>query len=169
MGASAGRSTVPDTNLSLSRIDADAAERGQSALATKIRWAMADRQLYRRSNLTVARLARVIGSQEYLVRRTINAELGHRNFNQFLHGYRLGEALPRLLVHPRKSILSIALDAGYGSIGPFNRAFRARFGVTPRELRAESRSAVTRGMHTLYLPGADRPFALIAAATSGAD
>jgi AraC-like DNA-binding protein len=37
-------------------------------------------------------------------------------------------------------VLTIALDCGYGSIGPFNRAFKARFGVTPsqfRELRAK--------------------------------
>ena len=36
-------------------------------------------------------------------------------------------------------ILSIALDCGYGSIGPFNRAFRQRFGMTPTEYRAAAR------------------------------
>lgn len=32
-------------------------------------------------------------------------------------------------------ILTIALDAGFGSLGPFNRAFRAETGLTPTEFR----------------------------------
>jgi len=45
-------------------------------------------------------------------------------------------------------VLTIALEAGYGSIGPFNRAFRERFGMTPTEYRRASdddaeRAAVT--------------------------
>jgi AraC-like DNA-binding protein len=36
-------------------------------------------------------------------------------------------------------ILTIALDSGYGSIGPFNRAFRQRYGMTPTEYRAAAR------------------------------
>ena len=32
-------------------------------------------------------------------------------------------------------VLTIALDAGFGSIGPFNRAFKAQTGVTPTEYR----------------------------------
>jgi AraC-like DNA-binding protein len=32
-------------------------------------------------------------------------------------------------------VLSIALDVGYGSIGPFNRAFKARMGMTPTQFR----------------------------------
>jgi len=32
-------------------------------------------------------------------------------------------------------VLSIALDAGFQSIGPFNRAFTAAMGVTPTDYR----------------------------------
>jgi len=32
-------------------------------------------------------------------------------------------------------ILTIALDAGFGSIGPFNRAFKTHTGLTPTEYR----------------------------------
>ena len=36
-------------------------------------------------------------------------------------------------------ILTIALDAGFASLGPFNRAFKAETGLTPTEYRrAES-------------------------------
>ena len=72
------------------------------------------------------------------MRRAINGGLGYRNFNEFLHGYRLGEAEARLRAQPHLPILTIALDVGYGSIGPFNRAFRARHGATPSEYRAGS-------------------------------
>lgn len=106
------------------------------ALVRRVSEAMAVRRLYRQVRLTVGALACVLGSQEYLVRRAINRGLGYRNFNEFLHHHRLAEAAARLHAQPRLPILSIALDVGYGSIGPFNRAFRRRFGITPSEYRA---------------------------------
>ena len=36
-------------------------------------------------------------------------------------------------------VLTLALSAGYQSITPFNRAFRALKGMTPTEFRARSR------------------------------
>ena len=44
-------------------------------------------------------------------------------------------------------ILTIALDAGFGSIGPFNRAFKAHTGVTPSEYR-RARAAGATGAET---------------------
>jgi AraC-like DNA-binding protein len=44
-----------------------------------------------------------------------------------------------------ESILTIALDAGFTSLGPFNRAFKAATGMTPSEYRrahAASRVAI---------------------------
>lgn len=107
-------------------------------LLARIRDAMEARRLYRDEALTVARLAQAVGSQEYRVRRAINGGLGYRNFNDFLHRYRLAEAEARLRAQPQLPILTIALDVGYGSIGPFNRAFRRRHGCTPSEYRAGS-------------------------------
>jgi AraC-like DNA-binding protein len=107
-----------------------------AALVQRIREAMHVRRLYRDDQLTVAALARAVGSQEYLVRRAINGHLGFRNFHDFLNSWRLGDAASRLRGEPQRPILSIALDVGYGSVGPFNRAFRARFGMTPSEYRA---------------------------------
>jgi len=116
------------------RVPAVADER----LLARIRDAMESQRLYRDEALTVARLAQAVGSQEYRVRRAINGGLGYRNFNDFLHRYRLGEAEARLRAQPQLPILTIALDVGYGSIGPFNRAFRRRHGCTPSEYRAGS-------------------------------
>jgi AraC-like DNA-binding protein len=100
--------------------------------------AMTQERLYRREGLTLAALAQALDIDEALLRRQINQQLGYRNFNDFLHHYRLQEAADRL-VHEDLPILTIALECGYGSIGPFNRAFKQRFGMTPSEYRGGAR------------------------------
>ena len=100
--------------------------------------AMTEQHAYRRDGLTLAALAEALNLGEAALRRLINQELGYRNFNDFLHHYRLQDATARLTGEDLP-ILSIALECGYGSIGPFNRAFRQRFGMTPTEYRAAAR------------------------------
>jgi AraC-like DNA-binding protein len=99
---------------------------------------MSEEHAYRREGLTLAALAETLNMGEAALRNLINHELGYRNFNDFLHQYRLQEAAARLTTEDLP-ILSIALECGYGSIGPFNRAFRQRFGMTPTEYRAAAR------------------------------
>lgn len=110
----------------------------EAALARRVVEAMEAQRLWKRERLGIARLAEELRTQEYLVRRAINRHLGYRNFNDFLHDYRLKEAAQRLASAAERHlpVLTIALDCGYGSIGPFNRAFKARFGVTPTQYRA---------------------------------
>lgn len=109
----------------------------EAQLARRIVEAMETRQLWKRERLGIGELARELDAREYRVRRAINRHLGHRNFNEFMHGYRLEAAAARLAdpAQARLPVLTIALDCGYGSIGPFNRAFRARYGVTPTQYR----------------------------------
>jgi len=99
---------------------------------------MTEAHAYRREGLTLAALAADLALGEAALRSLINQQLGYRNFNDFLHHYRLEEA-SRRLTSEDLPILSIALECGYGSIGPFNRAFRQRFGMTPTEYRAAAR------------------------------
>ena len=100
--------------------------------------AMSGQHLYRREGLTLAALAQDLGLGEAGLRTLINQQLGYRNFNDFLHRYRLQEAAPRL-VNEDLPVLTIALECGYGSIGPFNRAFKQSMGMTPSEYRGASR------------------------------
>lgn len=102
--------------------------------------AMTDERLYRREGLTLAALAQTLGLGEAALRTLINQELGYRNFNDFLHHYRLQEASARL-VSEDLPVLTIALECGYGSIGPFNRAFKQRWGMTPSEYQGAARLA----------------------------
>jgi AraC-like DNA-binding protein len=94
-------------------------------------------RLYQQEGLTLGSLAARLDVPEYRLRRIINQQLGHRNFNAFLNDLRIAEAC-RVLADPaneRLPIYDLAVDLGYGSLGPFNRAFRARTGLTPTEFR----------------------------------
>lgn len=115
-----------------------------SAALARLTRAMEDDRLYRREGLTLDALAAALGSSERALRQLINQDLGYRNFNDFLHHYRLKEATHRLAAEDLP-ILTIALDCGYGSIGPFNRAFRQRHGMTPSEFRGASRLSKGNG------------------------
>ena len=111
---------------------------GQDAvLLEALRQLMVEGKAYREEGLSIASLSQTLGVQEYRLRRLINGQLGHRNFSAFVNGYRLTE-VEAALVDPGQAevpILTIALDAGFGSIGPFNRAFKAHTGLTPTEYR----------------------------------
>jgi AraC-like DNA-binding protein len=111
----------------------------------RLQQAMSQDRAYRREGLTVATLAADLGMGEAALRALINQELGYRNFNDFMHHHRLQEAAARLASEDLP-ILTIALDCGYGSIGPFNRAFRQRFGMTPTEYRAGTRLALQKSV-----------------------
>lgn len=58
---------------------------------------------------------------------------------RYLRSRRLTEAA-RTLADGAPDILSVALDAGYGSHEAFTRAFRDRFGLTPEAVRENGRS-----------------------------
>ena len=94
-------------------------------------------KVYREPDLSIASLSKKLDIPERRLRHLINRQLGHRNFSAFINGYRLAEA-ETALGDPAQAavpILTIALDAGFGSIGPFNRAFKAHTGLTPTEYR----------------------------------
>ena len=100
-------------------------------------------KVYREEGLSIGSFAAKLGIPEHGLRRLINQRLGHRNFNAFLNGYRLDDVIAALADPAQETvpILTIALDAGFQSLGPFNRAFKSRTGVTPSEFR---RAQLTR-------------------------
>src|SRR5258705_2464771 len=98
---------------------------------------MGDERIYRHDNVTIGTLATKLGIPEYRLRRLINQRLGYRNFNVFLNEHRIAQA-KAALAHPSQAEvpgITIAMDAGFQSLGPFNRAFKATTGVTPTEYR----------------------------------
>ncbi len=119
------------------REEPEAIDAHETALLATLRQLMAEQKVYREDGLSVAVLAAKLGIPDYRLRRLINQRLGHRNFSTFVNGYRLAEAMAALADPTQEAvpILTIALDAGFQSIGPFNRAFRAETGMTPSEFR----------------------------------
>ena len=105
---------------------------------------MGDERIYRHDNVTIGTLATKLGIPEYRLRRLINQRLGYRNFNVFLNEHRIAEA-KAALADPSQAevpVITIAMDAGFQSLGPFNRAFKAITGVTPTEYRRLKASIV---------------------------
>ncbi len=100
-----------------------------------------EQHVYREEGLTIAGLAERLGTQEHKVRQLINSHLGFRNFNAFLHHYRLRAAQQALLDPGRLhlGVAQIAYEVGYRSLGPFNKAFKEATGLTPTEFRATGR------------------------------
>jgi AraC-like DNA-binding protein len=107
-------------------------------------------RIYRQEGLTIAMLAARLDLPEHRLRQVINEGLGHRNFNAFLNRYRIDEAKAALSDVSQRDVpvLTIAMDAGFQSIGPFNRAFKADTGLTPTEFRrdalAESQASASK-------------------------
>src|SRR5260370_9223347 len=98
---------------------------------------MSDDRIYRHEGMTIGTLATKLTVPEYKLRRLINQRLGYRNFNVFLNNHRIEEA-KAALADPSQAevpVITIAMDAGFQSLGPFNRAFKATTGVTPTEYR----------------------------------
>jgi len=93
--------------------------------------------LWREEGLTIRALSERLNTQEHRLRRAINQSLGHRNFASFINGYRIELAQEILsdAAQAERTILSIAYDVGFASLGPFNRAFRAATGQSPTDFR----------------------------------
>jgi AraC-like DNA-binding protein len=112
-------------------------EPADQALVAALGRLMTAERAHRQDGLTIGTLAQRLGLPEYRLRRLINQALGYRNFNSFVNHYRIAE-VKAALADPRQSevpVLTIALDAGFSSLGPFNRAFKAETGMTPSEYR----------------------------------
>jgi len=99
-------------------------------------------KVYTAEALSIRQLAAHLGTQEYLLRRLINQSLGYRNFNDYLNEIRIKEAARILsdIAQADLAIIRIAMDLGFGSLAPFNRAFKERMQMTPTEYRKKYQS-----------------------------
>lgn len=133
-------------------------EFADAALVARIQAAMTA-SIWREEGLTIGALARKLSVPEHRLRRTINQGLGYRNFSSFINRARI-EAACMVLADPSRqnvTVLEIAYDVGFASVGPFNRAFRAEMGHSPTEYRrmaqsdvfadSEKSSSITANLH----------------------
>ena len=123
---------------------------GEAMLTARLDRLMSEERAYRDPNLTIGALAAKLDVLEYKLRRLINGSLGHRNVNEYLNRFRLREVC-EALAEPSQAevpIVTIALDAGFGSLGVFNRTFKEAMTETPsayrkRRMEGSSPTAMT--------------------------
>jgi AraC-like DNA-binding protein len=115
----------------------DATGKPEEVLLAALRRVMHEDKIYREEALSVGALSDKLKVPDYRLRRLINQRLSYRNFTAFLNDYRLADVATALSDPMRANvpILTIALECGFQSIGPFNRAFKAHTGMTPTEFR----------------------------------
>ncbi len=100
---------------------------------------MQSKQSFTEPGLTIRTLAENLDAPEHRLRLLINKGLGYRNFSSFLNKYRI-DAVKNAMRMPENSrvqVLTLAMQVGFNSLAPFNRAFLSITGQTPSEFRAE--------------------------------
>lgn len=120
---------------SLSSLEPPAAS-GKDWSAKAEQWAERVRaeRLYVDPELSVPKLARLLGTNTAYVSRAFNEGLG-QNFSTFVNRLRAEEVAQRLRVGADSDLLDLALDSGFSSKASFNRAFQACFGCSPSAYR----------------------------------
>jgi AraC-like DNA-binding protein len=110
-----------------------------AAVLARLEELMRTEKLYRMENLKISTLALRLRMPEYKLRKLLNSDLGYRNFSAYISEWRLAEA-KQALCDPSQAevpISTIAIDSGFQSLAPFNRAFKAATGMTPTEYRGK--------------------------------
>jgi AraC-like DNA-binding protein len=109
----------------------------RSPLAAQVSALMEEQRAYAVDPLSIVSLAARLRTQPYQLRQVINGELGYRNFNTFINSYRVREVAQRLAQAQYRNtpLLTLALDAGFRSLAPFNRSFKEQYGMTPSDYR----------------------------------
>ncbi len=92
--------------------------------------------------LTLSALSQKLGYSEFYTTRKFR-EVSGLQFRDYLKNRKLAFALKEVRDGER-NILDIALDYGFSSNEAFTRAFKAAYGVSPREFRKNPRPVVLR-------------------------
>lgn len=97
---------------------------------------METEQPWREPDLTLPDLAIRLESSTHKVSELLNARLG-QTFYDFVNGYRIAEVQRRIASgeNRTRTMLTLALDAGFASKSTFNQAFKSRTGQTPSAYR----------------------------------
>ena len=107
-------------------------------------WMEAERP-YLAGKLTLPQLAEQLDISANHLSQVINEHLA-KNFFEFVNQYRVEEAKRLLLSDPKRTVLDVALDAGFNSKSGFYKAFRQQIGMTPSQYRksAENSPPITQ-------------------------
>lgn len=115
------------------------AEAANAAKIARVK-AIMNTNIHRQHDLTLSKLAHIVGIHEYALRTIIKDKMGYKNFREFLNSYRLKEAQSALAdpANDHTGITTIAFECGFNSIPSFNRVFKAEFAMAPSEFRDQA-------------------------------
>jgi AraC-like DNA-binding protein len=91
---------------------------------------METRQVYTDSELGLSNLAEQLSITPNQLSQIINQQAS-KSFYEFVNEYRIDYAKRLLKEHPDKTVLDIALTAGFGNKATFNRVFKQHTRTTP--------------------------------------
>jgi AraC-like DNA-binding protein len=75
-----------------------------------------------------------MGLTRHQASELLNERMG-MNFTAFINGFRIEAAKKLLASRPEMTVLSVALEVGFGNKTSFNEAFKRIVGRTPREYK----------------------------------
>lgn len=102
-----------------------------AAISQRINTLLAQQQLYKQGDISVAMLATLLDMSSRQLSRFINQEMDS-SFFDLINGYRVNDAKQQLSkLTQQQSILEIAMDVGFQSKSSFNRIFKKHTGQTP--------------------------------------
>ncbi|SMF00388.1 AraC-type DNA-binding protein [Alteromonadaceae bacterium Bs31] len=102
-------------------------------IAEKVEHAMGDQKLYLDATLSLQKLAVEIQVSPNYLSQTLNETLD-KCFYDYVNGWRIQHAIPEVL-QARKTVLDIAMDAGFNARSSFYKAFKNETGHSPSEYR----------------------------------
>ncbi len=83
-------------------------------------------------DLSLISLADIAGFSEFHFHRIFKSVVGE-TLNQFVWRVRLERGASIMRANPHKSVSDVALDCGFTSLAGYSRAFKARFGLSPKQ------------------------------------
>ena len=95
------------------------------------------------NQITISDVANVSGFSEYHFMKCFKKHIGMTCI-EYINAYRLGKAA-ELLLDTDMSIMDVSLEVGFNNVSYFNKLFKSKFSVTPKEFRYNPMQVQTRG------------------------
>lgn len=102
----------------------------------KLNHLMSEEKLYTCSDLDLVFLAEKLDISRYYLSQVLNSHYGG-SFYEFVNSFRI-EEVKKMLILPEnhnKTILALAIDAGFNAKSTFNKIFKTNTGLSPSEYR----------------------------------
>jgi AraC-like DNA-binding protein len=108
----------------------------RSSLLKVVRQHMQEHQSYLDNQLTLTRLAEIVGISTHHLSEVLNQHEG-KNFYQFVNEYRINYICEKMKHDKEIKILDLAMSAGFSSRSTFNAVFKQFVKLTPSQYRKQ--------------------------------